>query len=94
MESIGLNEVINIAEIDQPCNKIFKRFINWVSGEFDLLLQEEFLNKLIVYYPGGNIEIEKKSENIIVSWVDKTGKNGEKLADKVLKIYAHVENFN
>jgi hypothetical protein len=32
---------------------VFSQFVNWVTGEFDLFLQEEDSNGLKVYFPNG-----------------------------------------
>lgn len=38
-------------------NVVFSRFVNWVTGEFDLFLQDENSKGLKVYFPDGYFSI-------------------------------------
>jgi len=41
---------------------IYNKFLNWISSEFDLYLQDE-LNGLEVFFPDGKFSIKPISEN-------------------------------
>jgi hypothetical protein len=44
-------------------NVVFSRFVNWITGEFDLFLQDEDSKGLKVYFPNGCFSIDR-FENI------------------------------
>lgn len=41
---------------------VFRRFLNWISGEFDLYLKEELI-ELVVYFPNGFFIICEQENN-------------------------------
>ena len=45
-----------------PCKALYEKFLNWVSGEFELYLQDK-LNGLQIFYPGGFIYINELDTN-------------------------------
>jgi hypothetical protein len=73
------------------CLKNYTQFLNWVSGEFNLLLQEE-TNGLHVYFPEGSFSIKnsKEKENIIVhiNLKTKVEKKGEDILKRIMSLYA------
>ena len=76
---------------------VYKRFVNWVSGEFDLYLQQEEKD-LKVYFPNGffKIGVVKKTEKQVVVEILINGKSEkycEKIFYKLEKIYNSVILF-
>lgn len=57
--------------IKKESRDFFEQFTNWLSGEFDLFLQEKSNNKLIIYYPNGFININYDSSLAIVKVIIK-----------------------
>lgn len=95
-----MNSNIKIS-YDQPYHKLNKKlkfdslnnyqlFLNWISSEFDLFLQEES-NGLKVFFPEGKIEINNKTskENIIakINLESKVLSIGYGLIEKVDSLY-------
>lgn len=77
---------------------IYERLINWVSGEFDLYLQNES-DSLKVYFPNGsfsirNVKGEKNQELIEIKVEGKSRKACQKMMDKLEDIYNHVFRFS
>jgi len=64
--------------------KYFDTFINWLSGEFDLYLQEQISNRLTIFFPNGSIFIYLKKENTIIITVK--NKNSNQCIDMMQKI--------
>ncbi|WP_299555071.1 hypothetical protein [Seonamhaeicola sp.] len=69
----------------------YDKFINWVSGEFDLCLQEE-QNGLKVYHPNGWLQIantSKESEQVCLQIIihNKSKKAGEILSNELKVLY-------
>lgn len=76
---------------------VYKRFINWVSSEFDLYLQQE-KKDLKVYFPNGffKIGIVKNIDKLVVIEIlikGKTEESCEKIFYKLEKIYNRVSLF-
>lgn len=73
----------------------FKRFTNWLSAEFDLLLQEQLKNELIIYYPNGSIEIKhhNSSQMLTMSVKNKIEKDCIRIADTVMNTYALLQDL-
>ena len=88
----------NIVKYEQvETIEVFDKFINWVSGEFDLYQKEES-NGLKVYYPNGWFTIEiiaKQSQHIeiLILIKSKTIESGLKKATQIQAIFSHL-NLN
>lgn len=65
-------------------------FLSWVSGAFDLYLQDEF-NGLHVFFTEGNFYIKNEVENVKViveiNLESKVLENGQMIFDKIISIY-------
>ena len=77
---------------------IYNHFINWVSGEFDLYLQNE-TEKLQIYFPSGffNIESFKDQNNHLSILIHIRGKSKIgciNIMKRLDKIYHHILLFN
>ncbi|CAL2109774.1 protein of unknown function [Tenacibaculum sp. 190130A14a] len=72
----------------------FNRFTNWLSAEFDLLLQEQLKNELIIYYPNGSIVIKhhNNSQTLTMSVKNKIEKDCIRIADNVLNSYSFLQS--
>jgi hypothetical protein len=90
-ESVKLELIKNI--------DIYYRFINWVTGEFDLFFKNES-KELKIYFPNGFFEIELFSGDrdvIAVIQIKVSGKSRttcEKIMIQLENIYQHVLLFN
>jgi len=66
-------------------------FVNWVSGEFDLYLQDEKSNELSVFFPEGNFHIKNEVENgAIVAEINLESKlleKGQLIFEKIMSVY-------
>ncbi|TVZ60394.1 hypothetical protein NA63_2948 [Flavobacteriaceae bacterium MAR_2010_105] len=76
----------------------YKRFINWVSGDFDLYLKLES-KELNVHFPGGKFKIKKlETVNDSVHFeieVSGSSKNsGQRMMDRITNIFNHVVSLN
>jgi hypothetical protein len=67
--------------------KRYHKFINWVSGEFDLYLQDES-NGLHVFFPEGKFHIKDSDEkdNTIIAEIHLKSKVLQKGIDKIEEI--------
>ena len=65
-------------------------FLSWVSGAFDLYLQDEF-NGLHVFFTEGNFYIKNEVENVKViveiNLESKVLENGQMIFDKIMSVY-------
>ena len=65
-------------------------FVNWISGEFDLYLQDES-NGLHVYFPEGKFHIKNNTDNgDIVAEINLESKileNGQLIFNKIMSVY-------
>ena len=70
--------------------KRYHTFVNWISGEFDLYLQDE-TNGLHVYFPEGKFHIKEivDNGNIIaeINLESKNLENGQIIFNKIISIY-------
>ena len=68
----------------------YHQFLNWVSGEFDLYLQDES-NGLQVYFPEGNFHIKNEGDNgniiAAINLQSKIIENGQLIFDKIMSVY-------
>ncbi|MDG1194402.1 hypothetical protein SAMN04487762_0079 [Polaribacter sp. Hel1_33_78] len=71
-------------------NKRYYTFINWVSGEFDLYLQDES-NGLHVYFPEGKFHITNEVDNgniiVQINLQSKILENGQLIFNKIMSVY-------
>ena len=77
---------------------VYDRFVNWVSGEFDLYLQNE-AKKLQVFLPNGSFDIENFNDdnndlNILIHVKGKSKDTCLILMTKLEDIYNLVLKFN
>ena len=77
---------------------VYDRFVNWVSGEFDLYLQNE-TKKLQVFLPNGSFDIEifndcNNSLNILIHVKGKSKDTSLMIIKKLENIYNNVLKFN
>lgn len=81
-------EIIKIENIE-----FSNSFINWISGNFDLFLQEEFKDKIIIYFPNGFIKIEyfPTSNKLKIIIENKIRNNSIDLYYKVFTIYNNLK---
>lgn len=75
----------------------FKKFINWLSGEFTLHLQDE-QDGLTVFFPNGFFFIkELESNNAYISFKievkSKCLKNGNQIFNRVISVLTHLKTF-
>ncbi|WP_452599697.1 hypothetical protein [Pontimicrobium sp. MEBiC01747] len=78
-------------------NQLYNKFLNWISGEFDLYLQEE-QNGLNVFFPGGKFNINKVTElkNDIVIEINVESKNlsqTKSITNKIISIHKHLDDM-
>ncbi|GGK34164.1 hypothetical protein GCM10007962_30740 [Yeosuana aromativorans] len=84
-------------EFDSFENRIaFRRFINWIIGEFDLYLKEE-LSELVVYFPRGYFTISEQENNNVdikfkISIYSKSLKKGNYIKEKIDGILYHSKS--
>ena len=75
----------------------FNRFLNWVSAEYELYLQDNEKG-LTVYFPGICLQIfEKSYENNLLNFEinikSKYEKNGVQVSRQVLSLLNHLKHF-
>jgi hypothetical protein len=72
-------------------SKRYYQFLNWVSGEFDLLLQDN-TNGLLVYFPEGKFiikeSLEKESIVAQINLNTTVEKKGEDILEKIMTLYS------
>lgn len=68
----------------------YHTFVNWISGEFDLYLQDES-NGLHVYFPEGKFHIKSEVDNgnIIaeINLQSKIQEKGQLIFNKIMSVY-------
>ncbi len=72
----------------------YEKFVNWVSGEYDLLLQDE-TDGLIVFSPNGWVSINNAPDtggqiNLMLTVNHKSKKESDKIISELCEIYRHV----
>jgi hypothetical protein len=78
-------------------NDLYNKFLNWISGEFDLYLQDE-QNGLDVFFPGGKFNINKavEAKKGIVVEINVESKNrslADSITNKIMSIHKHLEEM-
>ena len=70
----------------------YQTFVNWVSGEFDLYLQDEESNGISVFFPDGNFHIKNEIENgaitATINLESKLLEKGHLIFSKIMSVYA------
>lgn len=77
-----------------PNKALYKTFINWVSGEFELLLQDNFQG-LQIFFPGGwvhitNIETNQNNVEFNILVKSKFQQKGIQINNQINAILEHV----
>lgn len=77
--------------------RLYSKFLNWTSGEFDLYLQDE-LNGLEVFFPKGKFSIKTISENkkdilIEINIKSKDLNVMNTIGNQIISIYHQVESI-
>ncbi|GAA4942584.1 hypothetical protein GCM10023314_14670 [Algibacter agarivorans] len=77
-----------------PSKALYEKFLNWVSGEFELYLQER-LNGLQIFYPGGFFYITEteRSRDVIYFKIivkNKYKQKGVQINNQIFGILDHV----
>ena len=91
-------DTFKIIHTESILNKAeFNRFINWVSAEYELYLQDN-QNGLKIYFPGICLQISEKTyENSYLNFEIKIQstceKNGIQISNQVLSILNHLKHF-
>jgi hypothetical protein len=80
-------------------NQVFSKLINWSSAYFDLFLQEDLKNKLIIYCPNGNITIQyfRDTSELKLTVENKRIENCIEYFSRILQLYQNVneiENYS
>lgn len=75
----------------------YQRFLNWISGEFTLNLQED-TNGLTIYFPNGWFSIKMLNSNYSnvhfkIEIKSKCFKKGAQVFNKILSILTHIKTF-
>lgn len=73
--------------------EMYSKFINWVSGEFDVYLQDES-SGIIIYYPNGyfsiNCNLQLKDKIIEFTVISKSKKSCQNMFIQIISIYNHI----
>ena len=77
--------------------RLYNKFLNWISGEFDLYLQDE-LNGLEVFFPQGKfsiktIEESKKDILIEINIKSKDLNVMNTVGNQIISIYHQIESI-
>lgn len=96
IEHEDYHEVIQVAFTS--CKAHYKQFLNWVSGEFELYLQEED-SGLKIHFPNGSIHIKPLANirNLFEFKMAIRSKNKikvQKMNKQLLDILEHVKGLN
>lgn len=72
-------------------SKRYHKFINWISGEFDLYLQDES-NGLHVFFPEGKFHIKSNAENdnsvnVQIHLKSKVLQKGTAIFEEIMAVY-------
>jgi hypothetical protein len=87
-----------IREASFNSSSSYNKFINWVSGEFDLQLQDE-LNGLQIFFPNGKLNINKTTctdNNIVaeINFESNIQHQGNEIINQIMAIYNQLINSN
>jgi len=78
-------------------SKTYKKFLNWVSCEFILNLQDD-TDGLIIFFPNGSFIIKeiiskRNAVNFKIEVKSKCSKNGISTFEKIIRVLNHVKTF-
>lgn len=76
---------------------MYLKLINWVSGEFDVYLQDES-SSLVIYYPSGWLSVKcnlQCKNKIIVEFtvISKSKKSCQNIFIQLVIVYNHMRNI-
>ena len=76
-------------------NQISSKLINWSSGYFDLFLQEDLKDKLIIYCPNGSISIQyyRESSELKLTVENKRIENCIEYFSRILQLYQNMNEI-
>lgn len=76
-------------------NQVSSKLINWSSGYFDLFLQEDLKDKLIIYCPNGSITIQyyRKTSELKLTVENKRIENCIEYFSRILLFYQNVNEI-
>lgn len=86
-------QIVEIIQLKN--NTVFSGFVNWVTGEFDLFLQDEDSKGLKVYFPNGCFSIDRFENTDIEFGVAMKVEGKSKVAcqgmmNQLMQIYKHL----
>ncbi|GAA4892179.1 hypothetical protein GCM10023311_15790 [Flaviramulus aquimarinus] len=93
--TIHINTYYELVSIESfPSKSLYKTFINWVSGEFELFLQEK-IQDLKIFFPGGWIninEVKTHSTNFTFKIIVKSKyqEKGIQINNQIKAILSHL----
>ena len=73
-------------------NQVFSKLINWSSAYFDLFLQEDLKDKLIIYSPNGSITIQyyRDISEVKITVENKQLESCIAFSSRILKLYQNM----
>ncbi|MCH2034953.1 MAG: hypothetical protein MK202_15700 [Tenacibaculum sp.] len=76
-------------------NQVFSKLINWSSGYFDLFLQEDLKDKLIIYCPNGSITIQyyRETSELKLTVENKRIENCIEYFSRILQLYQNMNEI-
>ncbi|CAL2085312.1 hypothetical protein [Tenacibaculum sp. 190524A05c] len=76
-------------------NQFFSKLINWSSGYFDLFLQEDLKDKLIIYCPNGSITIQyyRDTSALKLTVENKRIENCIEYFSRILQLYQNMNKI-
>jgi hypothetical protein len=76
-------------------NQVYSKLINWSSGYFDLFLQENLEDKLIIYCPNGSITIQyfRKTSELKLTVENKRIEHCIEYFSRILQLYKNVNEI-
>ncbi len=91
----SFDDLTHIESFDNA--KLYKKFLNWVSGEFDLFLQIEE-NDLQVFFPNGSLHIKEQDidSNLIAAEINIKSKNptvGVNIYNQITSVANHLKTI-
>ncbi|CAL2089506.1 hypothetical protein [Tenacibaculum sp. 190524A05c] len=76
-------------------NQVSSKLINWSSGYFDLFLQEDLKDKLIIYCPNGSITIQyyRETSELKLTVENKRIENCIEYFSRILQLYQNMNEI-
>lgn len=76
--------------------EFFSRLTNWLSAEFDLFLQEQLKNKLLIYCPNGSVVViyNHNTETLTIGVENKIKKECLRAANIIIKTYSLLQDLS